>query len=57
MWAVDTYDAKDLKRLVKGGFEATVEVQGTASCENPIVSLAVLYSLLAYFGIAPGLIK
>jgi len=40
MWAVDTYSAKDLQRLVKGGFEATVEVQGTVSCENPIVSLA-----------------
>ena len=40
MWAVDTYSAKDLRRLVKGDFEATVEVQGTVSCENPIVSLA-----------------
>jgi len=40
MWAVDTYSARDLRRLVKGDFEATVEVQGTVSCENPIVSLA-----------------
>ena len=40
MWAVDTYTAKDLKRLVKGDFEATVEVQGTVICENSIVSLA-----------------
>ena len=40
MWAVDTYSAKDLRRLVKGGFEATVEVQGMVFCENPLVSLA-----------------
>jgi len=40
MWAVDTYRASDLRRLVKGGFDATVEVQGMVSCENPIVSLA-----------------
>ena len=118
MWAVDTYSAKNLRRLVKGDFEATVEVQGTVSCEKPVVSmaanipccyyhtsverqdrrtrivksgsgtrirtyyvwvkemtqkkqtlgrvlgvmravffLAVLYSLLAYFGIVPGLIN
>ncbi|MCJ7581120.1 MAG: E3 ubiquitin ligase family protein [Candidatus Aminicenantes bacterium] len=40
MWAVDTYGAKDLRRMVKGGFEATVEVFGTVFCENPLVSLA-----------------
>ncbi len=40
MWAVDTYLASDLRRLVKGGFDASVEVQGTVSCENPTVSLA-----------------
>jgi len=40
MWAVDTYSAKDLRRLVKGAFEATVEVQGTVFCEKPVVSIA-----------------
>jgi len=40
MWAVDLYSAKDLRRMVKGGFDAIVEVQGTISCENPILSLA-----------------
>ncbi len=40
MWAVDTYSAADLRRLVKGGFDATVEVQGLVFCENPIISLA-----------------
>jgi len=40
MWAVDTYSAKNLRRLVKGDFEATVEVQGTVSCEKPVVSMA-----------------
>lgn len=40
IWAVDTYSAKDLRRMVKGGFEATVEVQGTVSCENLLVSKA-----------------
>jgi hypothetical protein len=40
MWAVDTYAAKDLGRLVRGGFDATVEVEGTVSCEKPVLSLA-----------------
>lgn len=40
MWAVDTYDARELRRMVKGGFDATVEVQGTVTCDNPLTSLA-----------------
>jgi len=40
MWAVDTYSARDLKRMVKGDFAATVEVQGSVHCENPVISLA-----------------
>ncbi len=40
MWAVDTYTAKDLCRLVKHEFDATVEVEGTVSCDNPVISLA-----------------
>jgi len=37
---VDTYTAKDLRRLVKHMFDATVEVEGTVSCDNPVISLA-----------------
>ena len=40
MWAVDTYSSKDLKRMVSGGFDATVEVKGTVSCEKPVISFA-----------------
>jgi hypothetical protein len=40
MWAVDTYTAKDLRRLVKHQFDATVEVEGQVSCENPVISTA-----------------
>jgi hypothetical protein len=40
MWAVDTYTAKDLRRLVKHRFDATVEVEGTVSCDSPVYSLA-----------------
>ena len=40
MWAVDTYEARELKRMVSGGFDATVEVEGTVSCDEPVVSLA-----------------
>lgn len=49
MWAVDTYSSKDLRRLVKGDFEATVEVQGTVSCENPILSLAANIPCCYYY--------
>ena len=40
MWAVDTYQAKELRRMVSGGFDATVEVEGTVSCDKPVISLA-----------------
>lgn len=40
MWAVDTYDSRELARMCSDGFDATVEVEGTVSCEQPIVSLA-----------------
>lgn len=40
LWAVDTYEARDLRRMCKGGFDATVEVQGMVSCSQPLVSLA-----------------
>ena len=40
MWAVDTYTAKDLRRLVKHKFDATVEVEGQVSCDNPVISSA-----------------
>lgn len=40
MWAVDTYTAKELGRMVKGQFDATVEVEGTISCDKPLTSLA-----------------
>jgi hypothetical protein len=40
MWAVDTYTAKDLRRLVKHQFDATVEVEGQVSCDDPVVSSA-----------------
>lgn len=44
MWAVDTYSAKDLRRLVKHQFDATVEIEGTVSCDNPVISLAAKIS-------------
>jgi hypothetical protein len=40
MWAVDTYTARELRRMVKGHFDATVEVEGTISCDKPLISLA-----------------
>ncbi|UCE40166.1 MAG: hypothetical protein JSV17_11945, partial [Candidatus Aminicenantes bacterium] len=40
MWAVDTYTAKDLRLLVKHRFDATVEVEGQVSCDDPVISLA-----------------
>jgi hypothetical protein len=40
MWAVDTYTAKDLGRMVKHKFDATVEVEGDVSCDDPVISLA-----------------
>lgn len=40
MWAVDTFTAKDLRRLVKHQFDATVEVEGQVFCDNPVISLA-----------------
>lgn len=40
MWAVDTYEAKELKRLCSGDFNAIVEVQGNVTCDNPLTSLA-----------------
>lgn len=40
IWAVDTYEAKELARMCTDGFEATVEVQGEVSCDEPLISLA-----------------
>jgi hypothetical protein len=40
MWAVDTYTAQDLHRMVKHQFDATVEVEGTVSCDDPVISPA-----------------
>ena len=39
MWAVDTYTAKELRTMCSDDFNATVEVQGQASCDRPILSL------------------
>ncbi|MHB1000210.1 MAG: GIDE domain-containing protein [Armatimonadota bacterium] len=40
MWAVDTYNAKDLRRMCSGEFNAMVEVEGKVTCDEPITSLA-----------------
>ena len=40
MWAVHTYDARELRLMCKDGFAATVEVVGDISCDNPMTSLA-----------------
>lgn len=40
MWAVDTYQAAELRRMCSGGFNAVVEVQGNATCDQPITSPA-----------------
>ncbi len=40
MWSVDTYEHRELERMCSGGFNATVEVQGEVSCDEPVVSLA-----------------
>jgi hypothetical protein len=40
MWAVDTYDAAELRKMCSGGFNAVVEVQGQVSCEAPITAPA-----------------
>ena len=40
MWAVDTYDARELRRMCSDGFDATVEVEGEVMCEHPLTSLA-----------------
>lgn len=40
MWAVDTYDARELRRMCSGGFRATVEVHGTVTCDKPITAPA-----------------
>lgn len=40
MWAVDTYDASELRKMCSGGFNAVVEIQGQVSCESPIIAPA-----------------
>lgn len=40
MWAVDTYDARELRRMCSGGFRATVEVQGNVTCDKPVTAPA-----------------
>lgn len=40
MWAVKTYEAAELKRMCRDGFDATVEIQGAVTCDQPIISLA-----------------
>lgn len=40
LWAVDTYDAKELRRMCRGGFDATVKVAGEVSCDSPVTALA-----------------
>jgi len=40
MWVVDTYDATELRRMCSGGFNATVEVEGQASCDIPLIAPA-----------------
>ncbi len=40
MWAVDTYDARELRRMCSGGFRATVEVQGNVTCDQPVIAPA-----------------
>lgn len=39
MWAVDTYDARELRLMCKDNFNAIVEVDGIISCDAPITSL------------------
>lgn len=41
LWAVDTYDARELRRMCSDNFDATVEVQGTVSCDKPVTSPAM----------------
>ena len=40
MWAVDTYEARELRRMCSGGFRAIVEIQGEITCENPVTAPA-----------------
>lgn len=40
LWAVDTYDAAELRKMCSGGFNAVVEVQGKVSCEAPLTAPA-----------------
>lgn|GEM_PF-2600186 len=40
LWAVDTYSAVELARMVKGQFDATVEVEGQVSCDVPVIAPA-----------------
>ena len=40
LWAVDTYSAVELARMVKGQFDATVEVEGQVSCDSPVIAPA-----------------
>ena len=40
MWAVDTYDARELRRMCSGGFGATVEVRGDVTCDKPATAPA-----------------
>lgn len=40
MWAVHTYKAAELRKTCSSGFNATVEVQGTMTCDDPVTAPA-----------------
>lgn len=40
MWAVDTYESRELRRMCSDGFNAIVEVTGSVTCDNPVTSPA-----------------
>lgn len=40
MWAVDTYQASELRTMCSSGFNAVVEIVGQVSCESPLIAPA-----------------
>ena len=40
MWAVKTYDARELRMMCSSGFNAVVEVEGIVECGNPLITPA-----------------
>ena len=40
MWAVHTYQARELRKMCSSGFSAIVEVEGKITCDNPVTAPA-----------------